>query len=343
MSRSRAAATSLLAVALLAGTGLRVLAKDAPRGPDAVLEYSTSDGTQAGTITVRQIEDPFTGFTPDDPPGPDQRYVELTVRFEAHSDKPFDAQPSRIVIQDSDGFIWGATDINRPADALPPSVSDQGLAPGDRVTGVIGYALPTDAVIDEILYSPQPAEDPTIQYRPETGARLLTILDQLPNEVPALGTPVSDVSPDGSAAGTLTVSGITDPFTPFVPQGSPAPDAPGTSLAPGSPSTGAALDPDLRYVLVDVVFEADPAKPFQSAPWFIVLHDTDGNQWGYTEIALPPDAPTREVANRRMGPDDRISGVVGFAIPKDAVIDEVIYEPPYAARRIPIADLTVAK
>ncbi len=124
MSRAAAAVPLLLALGLSAGSPSQMLAQGATGGPDAVLEYSTSDGTQAGTITVRQIEDPFTGFTPDDPPGPDQRYVELTVRFEAHSDKPFDAQPSRIVIQDSDGFIWEPrTSIGRPMRCHPRSAT----------------------------------------------------------------------------------------------------------------------------------------------------------------------------------------------------------------------------
>ena len=84
----------------------------------------------------------------------------------------------------------------------------------------------------------------------------------------------------------MTIRGVTDPFTPFIPS-SPGP-------RPASPVPG------MRYVLVDVVFEAAEDKLFEAAPWYIVLHDTEGNQWGYETGLLPPDATTRELP----GPQD---------------------------------------
>jgi hypothetical protein len=345
MSHARSCCITLsLAAGLLGGTGLPAVAQDPV---DIVYEYTSQDGTQAGSITIREITDPFTptasvgsplpsaaGASPSAEAAlpPDQRYVGLTVRFEAAQDKRLDAEPSNLRIEDAEGYVYLPTEIPRPPDALPPDLADQPLQPGDRVSGLVGFALPKEAVIDEILYSPTPPEDPTITYRPESGATLLTIMDTLPLEVPALGTPVSDTSPDGTLAGTVTVRGITDPFVPFVSVGSPAPDGAVASPPGDDPSR-----PDVRYVLVDVVFEAAPDKRFQAAPWFIVLHDKQGNQWGYETLALPPDASIGEVANRLLGPEDRISGVVGFAVPRSAVIDRVLYEPPYAVRRVPLA------
>ena len=34
---------------------------------------------------------------------------------------------------------------------------------------------------------------------------------------------------------------------------------------------------------------------------------------------------------------------LAFAVPSSAVIDQVLYEPPYAVRRIPLADLTTGE
>ncbi len=96
-----------------------------------------------------------------------------------------------------------------------------------------------------------------------------------------------------------------------------------------------------RYVLVDVVFEAAIDKPFRVAPQFIVLHDTDGNQYGHANVPLGTDA-TRELLEHTLSPDDRVSGVVGFAVPQDAVIDSVIYEPPYGVRRVALAQVTAS-
>ena len=337
MSRCAALKCLVLAVGLTAGSPFQVLGQDATSRPDSGLEYTTADRRQAGTITLRKVDDPFTAFLPGSPPGYDQRYVQLTVRFQAADDRPFDAQPSQIVIQDSQGFLYEPSPIDRPPDSLPPTLENQPLAPGDRVTGAIGYVLPRSTGIDEVSYRPTPTEDKTILYRPTSGARLLPILDRVHGSGPAIGTEVSDSSPDGTQAGMVTVRGVTDPFTPYVPTGSPSPGSPGPSES--QQSTTPSPNGNLRYVLVDVVFEAAEDKTFQSAPWLIVIHDTDGNQWGYAELSLPPDSPSRQVANRRLGPDDRISGVVGFAIPAAAVIDEVLYEPPYAVRRVPLASL----
>lgn len=340
MSRSAVCMSLLLAVGLAGGTSVNALAQDPTSGTQPTLEYTSPDGGAAGTITVRDLADPFTDFRPDSPPAPDQRYVLLIVRFQAADDKPFNAEASRIVLQDDSGSIWTPTPVNRPVDALPPDLVDQGLAPGDRVSGVIGYVLPKDAVIDEIFYSPTPPEDQDVLYRPTSGSRLLPLLDQHPNPVPALGTAVSDVSPEGRLAGQITVRGVTDPYAPVVAGSPPA----GSPAAGGPPSpAGTTLGADQRYVLVDVVFEAAIDKVFMAAPQFIVLHDSDGYQYGHAEVPLAPGDATRELKEHTLSPDDRVSGVVGFIVPADAVIDEVIYEPPYAVRRIALADLTGGK
>jgi hypothetical protein len=329
-------AVLLVAGSLTVGTGLPAVAQD----PDAIVfEYRSTDSSQAGTITIREIAEDFVGFAADDPPGPGQRYVALAVRFAASPDMPFDSEPSGMRLQDVAGFMYAPAAITLAAGAPSRVLEDQRLQPGDRATGLVAFEVPRDAVIDEILYVPTPPNDPAITYRPQTGATLLTILDTVPGEVPPLGTPVTDQSPDGALAGTVTVRGITDPFTPSVPIASPL-----SSGLAASPPASAAIGDDKRFVLVDVVFEAAPDRGFQSAPWFIVLHDTEGNQWGYQEdTVLPPDAVLGELLNRTLGPEDRSSGVVAFVVPRSAVIDQVVYEPPYARRRIPLADVRPAE
>ena len=339
MFRARAAASFALTLALLGGSGLRVLAQDPTSVTGASLEYASPDGTAAGTITIRDVMDPFVDFAPDGQPGPDQRYVLLDVRFQAADDKPFDAQATRIVLQDDAGWIWSPTPISRPADALPPNLVAQGLGPRDRISGAIGYVVSKDAVIDEILFSPAPPEGQDVLYRPTSGSRLLPLMDQHPNVVPAVGTAVPDVSPDGRLVGQVTVLGVTDPYAPTVPGPSAALPAAGSPV----PAAGPTLGPDERYVLVDVAFEAAVDKVFMAAPQFIVLHDTDGYQYGHADVPLAPADAARELKEHTLSPDDRVSGVVGFVVPKDAVINEVIYEPPYAVRRVALADLTMAK
>ena len=98
MSRSQACASLALAVALVGGTGLRVLAEEPTSGIGAAVGYASPDGTAGGT-TLRDVVDPFMGFAPDSPPGPDERYVLLTLRFQAADEKPFNAEPTRVVLR----------------------------------------------------------------------------------------------------------------------------------------------------------------------------------------------------------------------------------------------------
>ena len=76
-----------------------------------------------------------------------------------------------------------------------------------------------------------------------------------------------------------------------------------------------------------------------AAPQLIVLHDTEGYQYGHADVPLARPTPPAGSIEHALSPDDRVSAVVGFVVPSDAVIDEVIYEPPYAVRRIALADL----
>ncbi len=115
---------------------------------------------------MRGIEDPFTAYAPASPPPGDQRYILLTVGFEAAEDKPFEANPGGIVLLDTDGFLWESSDIPRPPGA-PRGVQGQELSPGDRVSGPIGYVVPRSAVIDQII------------YRSEAGTRLTTLAGPL--------------------------------------------------------------------------------------------------------------------------------------------------------------------
>jgi hypothetical protein len=45
--------------------------------------------------------------------------------------------------------------VPRPQPFLLQYVEAQPMSPGDRVSGVIGYAIPQDTVISSIVYSPE--------------------------------------------------------------------------------------------------------------------------------------------------------------------------------------------
>ncbi len=99
-----------------------------------------------------QCRGPVHGRCPGQSAAGDDRYVLLTVRFEAADDKPLPADPWYILLQDTEGHLYEYADVPRPADALPPALRGQDLSAGDRVTGAVGFTVPTAAVIARVLY-----------------------------------------------------------------------------------------------------------------------------------------------------------------------------------------------
>jgi hypothetical protein len=45
--------------------------------------------------------------------------------------------------------------VYRPSDSVIPDLQAQTMAPGNRISGFVGFEGPADAVIEEVLYQPQ--------------------------------------------------------------------------------------------------------------------------------------------------------------------------------------------
>ena len=293
MPRMRSCATMLVAFGLLS-TSVSTMAQEPPTDVGTAVAVSDPTNSSAGFITIRKVEDPYTADAQGSPPPANWRYILLTVRFEAASDKPFQAGPWFILLQDTDGHLYEYADVPRPADALPPALRSQDLSAGDRVTGAVGFAVPTGAVIARVL------------YRSDSEQQLIPLLNEVPTSVPAVafGTAVPFADPAGDQAGFITVRGMEDPFTAYLPANPPAADQ--------------------RYVLLEASFEAAEDKPFGADPGGVLLHDSNGFLWEHAEVVRPPEAPT-DVQGQELSPGDRVSGPIGYVVPKSAVIDQIIY------------------
>ena len=309
MPRMRRCAAMLVAIGLVVPGNATVVAQAPSIGVGVDVPYTDPAGAEAGLVTIRKIEDPFTGYREDSPPADGQKYVLLTVAFEAADDKPFEAHPSDIILQDTDGFLWSYTDVTRPADATPKELQSQDLAAGDRVSGVIGFVVPKSSIIDQVF------------YQPPSGGRLITLVDQVPQVGPPVGTDVPYSDPTGAEAGLVTVRSMEDPFTAY------REDSP--------PADGQ------RYVLLTVAFEAADDKPFEAHPSDIILQDTDGFLWSYTDVTRPSDATPKELQSQDLAAGDRVSGAIGFVVPESSIIDQVFYQPTSGGRLITVVDASV--
>jgi hypothetical protein len=115
---------------------------------------SDATGTALGSVTVREVLDPFTGFDPNSPPPAGQHDVGLDLAFEAAADQAFWAYPGSVSVVGSDGVMYWPTWVPRPQPYLLQDVESTPLSPGDRVSGFVGYALPDGVTADAVVYNP---------------------------------------------------------------------------------------------------------------------------------------------------------------------------------------------
>lgn len=285
-------ALSLSALVLtLAGAGAVSAQSAAPAVGEPVPVVDT-EGVVHGSVTVKEVVDPFTGFDPAAPPADGMRYITLTVTYEAAPDQSLDAQPYQIVLQGANGTIFYPQYVPRPADSKIPDLQSQLMAPDNRLSGIIGYVVPATEAIAKVAFSP-------------SWDRLSDIADLGTTEAPALGEAVTYT--DANGASVSVSAALIDPFTGFDPA---YPPAEGT-----------------RFVVAEAVYEGSGELPYYADPWDIYLRDSTGLLIAPTSVYVPPGTTPVSLEGQTMNPGDRVSGYVGFAVPAEMQIADVLYTP----------------
>jgi hypothetical protein len=299
--RSPSGPTALLgALALTLGLSLPAAAQEAAEP----VPYIDTAGNQLGTILIRDFADPFTEYDPSGPPAEGFRYAMLTLTFEAAEDQAFPTDPYQVQLQDANGFLYYPQWVPRPADAVVQELQAQNLSPFDRVSGVIPYVLPQDVSIVRILYRADGRLMP-IAYLGDAGSV-------------AVGEPRGIADAAGSTLGSVTVREVLDPFTAHDPN-SPPPEG-------------------QRYVMLEMAFEAAEDQAVWANPGSIGLVAPDGTVYWPTWVSRPQPFLLQYLESTPLSPSDRISGVIGFAVPQGVEIDSVVYN--YEGNRfLPVVDL----
>jgi hypothetical protein len=120
---------------------------------DAVAIHDSAGGS--GTVTVADITDPFEELTPDQAPPEGSRFVAATLVFANTGDSLFLIEPYSITLQDATGVFWSSTYAYRPDEAIiVPDITGAKLAPGDRLSGEIFFAVPTGVGLAGLYDSP---------------------------------------------------------------------------------------------------------------------------------------------------------------------------------------------
>ena len=285
MHRASRLVTLVLAFALLLSglavtTGVAVAAQES----GGAVPVSNEEGEAVGSITVNEIVDPFTEFDPSYPPEAGARYVVLNLAFDADAGARFDIDPSAIVLQDDQGFLWNRASVTLPDDALVPELSSQTLAPGSRVAGLVGFIVP------------EGSEPARVFYQPES-SRIVPLAELQESIAPGLGDAVTIPDSEGGS-GAVTVSEVVDPFE---------------DVDPGQvPPEGT------RFVLATLVYENPGTGRFFIEPYGLLLRDANGNLWSATSVSRPDEsAIVPDIENAQLAPGDRLSGAVIFAVPAD--------------------------
>ncbi len=290
----------------MSGVLTLILAMAAPAAAQSEpVAYLDPEGTELGTIMIREVADPFTGFEPTRPPAEGQRYALLTVTFEAAEDQTFPTDPRLIQLQDARGYLHFPTSVPRPADATVPELQSQVLAPFDRVSGVVGYVLPADADIVRILYRGD-------------GSRLIPIAAPGASGAVAVTEAQTLTDAEGTPLGSITVRAIADPYTEFEPSRPPAEGQ--------------------RYVLLTMAFEAAEDQALYADPRVVYVVDSNGAVYRSGQVPRPAGELLQNLDVQPLSPTDRISGVIGYQVPAGAVLDTIVYESE-ANRFVPIADV----
>ncbi len=313
--RDRSSFSSIVMATVMLAGGLPVMAQDASpspadspppvTSPEGGTPYVDADGVTHGTVTIRSVADPYTEFDPTYPPAEGERYVLLDVVFEAAADQPFWADPYAIVLQDAEGYLRWSSSLPRVQPVTLPDFQSQTMGPGDRLSGAIGFKVPTGAVSDAVLYLPE-------------SERMITLSTFTQAEPRPVGTEVEVADAAGVSHGTVTVRAIRDPYTEFDPA---QPPAEGT-----------------RYVLATVVFQAAIDQQLGFDPWQIVLQDENGRFIRPSRVPRPAEDIVPDLQAQVLAPDDRSSGYVGYNVPADTRITSVLWAPE-AGRFIRIADV----
>lgn len=117
--------------------------------------YSSIQNTSAeATFNVMDVTDPLDHYAEGSDPDEGMRYVAVTVSIEATGGAIFSVQPNQMVLRDRDGFIWTPVNINRGEDLEQPNLEGQPLAPGNIISGVLGYEIPADTEVASVLLLP---------------------------------------------------------------------------------------------------------------------------------------------------------------------------------------------
>jgi uncharacterized protein DUF4352 len=122
--------------------------------PGKAVSFISVEGIEVGTLTVVKITDPFTGYRPNSPPARGNRFVLLSVSVTNTGANPWQFDPGRIFLQDTDGFVTYPSGVDLGDPPVEPALSYQEIPPAGTAAGVFGFTLLKGVEPVRIFFSP---------------------------------------------------------------------------------------------------------------------------------------------------------------------------------------------
>jgi hypothetical protein len=265
----------------------------AQAGPVAVGQPATylgDDGTEQGTVTVTEIIDPFTGFLDGYPPPEGSRYVLAVLTFEGTGDEGIQAYPPNIYLHLDGGATYGPTTVYVPDDFEQPDLTIQDVGAGSLVSGFVGYAVPSDGVVDGVF----------VTY---SGTMLIPADLGMPR--PTLDAAVAMRAQDGGTV-EATVKTIADPYKKFDKDRPPAKGG--------------------RFVLISASLQNTGDAPFRIERNGFLLRDVNGKLWGLSDITHAKKPKQKDIDSTDLAPGNRVNGLLPFQVPTDVALEGLYYQ-----------------
>lgn len=294
-------------ISTLAQEGTPTTAVPSGVGPavGSAVPYYGQDGVQIGTITVDEIVEPFEDYDEFSTPQRGYHFTLITVSISNTGTRPFEVSPSSFVVIDDEGFIASSAFVGRGTDpAIPDLEFMEALAPGDSVTGALGFEIFNESAVGQVIFRP-------------VFDRLIPVADLRPAPAVA-GEQVPVIGVDGNEMVQVTINAITDPFEDFDPS--------------NAPPRGS------RYLMLDVTIVNTSQRVVQAAPSDFILVDDQGFVVQETYISRS-DQAVPDLPFQALDPGQEIRGVIGYQLLSGVPVVQILYGDQYE-RLVVLADLS---
>jgi hypothetical protein len=132
----------------LAGLGATLPAQGTP------VHVRGNDGSDVADVTVDKVTDPFTDYDASSPLRRGNHYVLVTLTITNTGVRPLEVSPGAFYLVDTDGFLMRSTSVYRDTSLLPDLQNGE-LAPGDSVSGAVGFEVLNGVTLTGVIYAPQ--------------------------------------------------------------------------------------------------------------------------------------------------------------------------------------------